>query len=204
MISFIKGHVEEISEQGIILENNGIGYRIGVTPQTIARLPRLHSGEEIKIYTYMHVKEDGIALYGFLSGEEISMFNLLILVSGIGPKVALGILGAMEPQQIMLAIMAEDFAALSKAPGVGKKTAQRIVLELKDRIKGYDAAGISDTAPGQCNVSMGTNEKQDAIDALLALGYSRSESIKAVMETALPGMDSGQVIKSALRKLARG
>ena len=201
MISFIKGRLEEISEQSIILETGGIGYRIQVSPQTIARIPR--SDNEIKLHTYMHVKEDGIALYGFLNGEEINMFNLLILVSGIGPKVALGILGAMEPQQVMLAIIAEDFAALSKAPGVGKKTAQRIVLELKDRIKGREATDLSDAVIGQRSVSMGTNEKQDAIDALLALGYSRGESVKVVMETALPGMNAEQVIKSSLRKLAR-
>jgi len=200
MISYIKGMLEEISEQSIILETGGIGYRVHVSPQTIARIPR--SGDKIKLHTYMHVKEDGIALYGFLSGEEINMFNLLILVSGIGPKVALGILAIMEPHQVMLAIISEDFAALSNAPGVGKKTAQRIVLELKDRVKGLGAAGIPDTVTGQKSVSMGTNEKQDAIEALLALGYSRGESVKAVMETALPDMNTKQIIKSALRKLA--
>ena len=202
MISFIKGRLEEISLQSIVLEAGGIGYRVQVSPQTIARLPRLT--DEIKIYTYMHVKEDGIALYGFLSGEEIDMFNLLILVSGIGPKVALGVLGVMEPQQVMLAITAEDFALLSKVPGVGKKTAQRIVLELKDRIQGRDGLDISGADLSSRGVSMGTNEKQDAIDALLALGYSRSESVKVIMETALPGMSAEQIIKSALRKLAKG
>ena len=202
MISFIKGRLYEVSEQSVVLETGGIGYRVQVSPQTIARLPR--SGDEIKIHIYMHVKEDGIALYGFLSVEEIDMFNLLILVSGIGPKVALGVLGVMEPQQVMLAIVAEDIAVLSKAPGVGKKTAQRIVLDLRDRIKGRDVVGISDTLGGQRRVSMGTNEKQDAIDALISLGYSRGESVKAVMETALPGMNAEQVIKSALRKLAKG
>ena len=216
MISFIKGRLEEISEQSIVLETGGIGYRVQASPQTISRLPGLHgravrgaseqpgSNEEIKIHTYMHVKEDGITLYGFLSGEEIDIFNLLILVSGIGPKVALGILGAMEPQQIMLAIISEDFAALSKAPGIGKKTAQRIVLELKDRIKSHDAIEMSDAADSHRSMSMGTNEKQDAIDALLTLGYSRSESVKVVLETALPGMNTEQIIKSSLRKLAKG
>ena len=216
MISFIKGRLEEVSEQSIVLETGGIGYRMQVSPQTIGRLPGLYKravsgandqpgfSEEIKVYTYMHVKEDGITLYGFLSGEEINIFNLLILVSGIGPKVALGILGAMDPQQIMLAILSEDFVSLSKAPGVGKKTAQRIVLELKDRIKGREAADLSDAVDGRRNVSMGTNEKQDAIDALLALGYSRSESVKVVMETALSDMNAQQIIKSAIRKLAKG
>jgi len=202
MISFIKGRLDEISEQSMVLETCGIGYRVHVSPQTIARLPR--SEGEIKIHTYMHVKEDGIVLYGFLTGEEINIFNLLILVSGVGPKVALGILGVMEPQQIMLAIISEDVAALSKAPGVGKKTAQRIILELKDRIKGRDVSDMSDSVNGQRSISMSTNEKQDAIDALLALGYSRGESVKAVMETALPGMNAEQIIKFSLRKLAKG
>jgi len=202
MISFVKGRLEEVSEQSVVLETAGVGYRIIASPQTIARIPR--SGGDIKIHTYMHVKEDGISLYGFLSGEEIYMFNLLILVSGIGPKVAQGILGVMEPQQVMHAIITEDFAALSKAPGVGKKTAQRVVLELKDRIKGRDVTDISGSLLAQQGVIMGSNEKQDAIDALLALGYGRGESVKVVMETALPGMGAEQLIKLALRKLARG
>jgi len=200
MISFIKGRLEQISEHGIVLENYGIGYFVYVSPQTIARLSK--TTDEIKIYTYMHVKEDGIALYGFLSSEEIDIFNLLIMVSGIGPKVALGVLGAMEPRQVTLAIVTEDFTALSKAPGVGKKTAQRIVLELKDRIKGHEVINMSDRVGSTQGVFMGTSEKQDAIEGLIALGYSRGESVKAVMETALPEMSTEQIIKSALRKLS--
>ena len=200
MISFIKGHVDEVSETAVVLENNGIGYRVQVSPQTIARLPG--RDVEVKLHTYMQMTDAGVALYGFLDGEEISIFNLLILVSGVGPKVALGVLGVMEPRQIILAIITEDFATLSKAPGVGKKTAQRIVLELKDRLKTHDAV-MTDTVEGRRNIEMSSNEKQDAIDALLALGYSRGEGVKAVMETALPGMDSGSIIKSALRKLAK-
>ncbi|MCL2707839.1 MAG: Holliday junction branch migration protein RuvA, partial [Defluviitaleaceae bacterium] len=127
MIAHIKGTVEHVAELSAVIEVNGVGYRTLMSATTAARLPA--RGTEVKIYTYMQVREDGVSLYGFLTPEEVSMFTLLISVSGIGPKAASSMLSVLTPQQTMLAIVADDAAALSKAPGVGKKTAQRIILE---------------------------------------------------------------------------
>jgi Holliday junction DNA helicase RuvA len=153
----------------------------------------------------MQVKEDGISLFGFLTQEEVRLFLMLISVSGIGPKMASAILSALSPQQLVLAIVTDDTAALSKAPGVGKKTAQRIALELRDKMK-TDGASYADGAglpAGSFAAFTQSDGKQDALDALLALGYSRSEALKAVMECATEGMKTEQIIKEALRKLAR-
>jgi Holliday junction DNA helicase RuvA len=186
-----------MTENAVVVECGGIGYQIAVSAATLGKI----SGQrEIKIYTYMHVQENGISLYGFLSNEEIDMFYKLISVSGLGPKSALGMLSAITPSQIMLAIVTDDIAALSKAPGVGKKTAQRMILELKDKVKTEDAvAGMAATTQESLKLSSGA--KQDAIDALIALGYSRSEGVRAVMEVAVEGLTTEQIIKNALRKL---
>jgi Holliday junction DNA helicase RuvA len=196
LIAYVKGTLEEISDNAVIIDCHGLGYQVFVSPATIAKLPS--RGAELKLFTYMQVKEDSQSLHGFLSQEEVRMFILLISVSGIGPKVAASMLANMNPSQIMMAIVADDAVALSKAPGVGKKTAQRITLELRDKIKkehsweNTEADYSSFTAAG---------EKQDAMDALTALGYGRSEGMKAVMEVAREDMTTEQIIKSALRKL---
>ena len=193
MIAYIKGTVDHTSDQTVVIENQGIGYTISAAAATIGRLPR--NGEEVQIHTYMQVKEDGMSLFGFLSQEELQLFRLLISISGIGPKVGMSILGIMSPSQIMAAIVNQDAVAFSKVPGVGKKTAQRITLELQDKIKttvqdGYDGS-----------VTLASSEKQDAIDALLSLGYGRSESMKAVLAVATEDMSTEQIIKLALKNL---
>ena len=197
MISYIKGTVEQMTDSSVVIECGGIGYQILVSVATLAKL----SGKaHVKVYTYMQVREDGITLYGFLDHEEIQMFHRLITVNGLGPKIAMGMLGAVTPSQIMLAIVTDDVNALSKAPGIGKKTAQRIILDLKDKIKTEDAvAGMAVSPQESLRVSSG--EKQDAIDALIALGYGRSDAVKAVMEVAVEGLSAEQIIKNALRKL---
>jgi len=197
MIAYIKGTVEQLSDQHAILENQGIGYIINASPTTLSRLPR--KGSEAQLYTYMQVREDDISLYGFLSQEEISLFRLLISISGIGSKVATAILGIMSPDQIITAIASQDSVAFSKVPGVGKKTAQRITLELQDKIKTlHHSAGVDSIIEFDAGSS---SEKQDAIDALLALGYGRSESVRAVLAVALEDMSAEQIIRLALKKL---
>ena len=193
MIAYIKGRVAQLTEQHAVLENQGIGYIINASPATLSRLPR--RGEEATLHTYMQVKEDDMSLFGFLAEEELSLFRQLISISGIGPKVAMAILAAMTPQQVTTAIAAGDPLPFSKVPGVGKKTAQRITLELTDKIKlsASDAPTTYEAAP----------EKQDAIDALIALGYEKSESLRAVLEVAEIGMAAQQIIKLALKKVAR-
>lgn len=197
MISFINGKIDMVLENSVIVDNNGIGYQIHMSNLTISKLPQ--KGETVKLYTYMNVKEDNISLYGFISMEEIRAFNMIISVSGIGPKSALGILATITPHHLMLAIITEDVTVLSKAPGIGKKTAQRLILELKDKIKTKDALQNEVTS---INTTNNINaDKQDAIDALVVLGYSYNEALKTILEIADEGASLEDIIKVALKKL---
>ena len=200
MISYIKGTLERRAESYIILETGGIGYCIFVSPATLAKLPQM--GEEAKVYTYFSVKEDGMSLYGFSSIEEQEMFHKLLLVSGVGPKGALGFLSMLKPSEIVMAILSDDVKTLSKAPGVGRKTAQRVILELKDKFKTEEAFAESD-GDGQCfmETAVGGDAKFEAIDAMTALGYSRSEAAKAVNGVAAEGMSTEDILKAALKKM---
>jgi len=202
MIAYIKGPIAYATDQLVVVDANGVGYLIHISASTLSRLPP--RGAEVQIFTYMQSNENGQSLHGFLTQEEVRLFTLLISVSGIGPKVASQILSTLSPSQVIIAIVADDAAALSKAPGVGKKTAQRVLLELRDKIKTTESessSGIEQTFTG-----MGTDkrsEKQDAMDALLALGYGRTEAMQAVLEAAEEDMTADQIIRIALKKLAR-
>lgn len=200
MIAYVKGELAFVYENSVVVDVGGLGWLVNVAPATIARLPA--RGTDVQIFTYFQSGESGQSLHGFLTQEEVRLFTLLISVSGIGPKVASAVLGAMSPQQIILAIVAEDAVALSKAPGVGKKTAQRIVLELRDKIKTdspFEERAVFSSAPqGK------TSTKQDATDALLALGYGRAEAVQAVLEVADDDMTADAIIKLALKKLVKG
>ena len=202
MISYIKGTITFIYENRIVIENNGIGYNVWISENTRTKLTV--NDKIIKIFTYMNVKEDNIDLFGFLSMEELDIFNKLISVSGVGPKSALSLLSSMEPSKITLAIITDDITALSKGQGIGKKTAQRIILELKDKI---DAFEYSNNFVGSSDINISNiknidSEKQDAIDALLSLGFGRSEVIKAVTEIDNATSSSSEIIKIALKKLS--
>ena len=194
MIAYIKGALTVVNPQSVVLECGGLGLLAHVSPATISRLPP--KGQEACLHTHFLVKEDGWALYGFLSTEELQYFQILIGISGVGPKVASAILSVLSPEQIVSAVLHEDAAAFSKAPGVGKKMAQRIALELQGKI---DATGSS-TQVTQALAAAST-EKQEALEALLALGYGRSEGLKAMLEVAAEGMQTQEIIKLALRKL---
>lgn|GEM_PF-16370 len=199
LIAYVKGELAFVDDRSVVVDVGGVGYLVNVSPATVSRLPS--RGSDVQIFTYFQSGESGQALHGFLTQEEVRLFTLLISVSGIGPKVASAILGAMSPQQIILAIVAEDAVALSKAPGVGKKTAQRVMLELKDKIKSATGEESSYSSTSIVNTSSGA--KQDAIDALLALGYGRAESVQAVLEVAVDDeMSADVIIKLALKKLA--
>ena len=202
MIAYVKGVLAIVDEQSVVVDVNGVGYLINVSPATIGRLPT--RGSEIQLFTYLQITESGQFLHGFLTQEEVRMFTLLISISGIGPKVAVGILGALNPQEIIMAIVAEDAVQLSRAPGVGKKTAERLVLELRDKIKTTDAWEKSGgLAAQQKGASTQSSEKQDAMDALLALGYGRAEAMQAMLEVAEDDMTADAIIRLALKKLAR-
>lgn len=201
MIGYVKGILEEIEEDCMIVDVNGLGIRI-LTGGALAS-QMLALGSEVKIYTYTYVKEDAFQLYGFISKDELALFKKLITVSGIGPKGAASILSAFSAEDLRYAIYAGDIKTISKAPGIGKKTAERLVLELKDKVElDYQA----DTLLGQlADESVGStepNNRKDAIEALTALGYSSMDAAKAVKQ-ADPNadMDVEDILKAALKYL---
>ena len=179
MFSYFKGSLEEINVDFVVVENNGIGYKIFVPASVINSFPA--RGSEIKLFTYLHVKDDGLSLYGFLDKDSLELFRQLLGVSGVGPKGALGILSVLSPNDLRTAVLSQDAKAISKSPGLGTKTAQKIIIDLKDKVSIDDIVPVDDmpVADGALNVS---GAKNDAIEALTALGYSVKEAKSAVMK----------------------
>lgn len=182
MIGYIKGRLEEVMDGAIIVDNNGIGYEILVPASVIGSLPS--KGNEVKIYTYMNVREDLLQLFGFMTRDDLEVFKMLITVSGIGPKGALGILGVMSADDVRFAVMSEDAKTISKAPGIGAKTARKLIIELKDKLNFKDVIeGALDRGESAAANNSSSADKQiisDAVEALTALGYSASDAMKAV------------------------
>lgn len=201
MIAYIKGTLESISTDHIVIECGGIGYEILTYTSVLENLPSLH--EEVKIITYMDVKEDDMRLFGFLTETEKSLFKQLISVSGVGPKGALSILNVLGPDNLVAAIISGDSKAISKANGIGAKTAQKVVLELRDRVSTEGTIFDNDSVNGNTSSALNNgsvNEAHnDAIEALVALGYSRSEALKAVKKT--DAAKTEEIIKQALKFL---
>ena len=202
MISFIKGELSEILGSSIIVDTGGVGYEINVPLTVLSELPRI--GEEVKIYTYFKVSEDAMSLYGFSSQKDKEMFEQLIGVSGIGPKGALAILSTLSPDDLRMAIMAGDDKAIAKAPGIGAKTAQRVIIDLKDKIGIEDIMGVGKTskanAAGASAVMTGVIA--DAVSALSVLGYSQTEAMKAVRSIEINDDTTvEEVIKIALQRM---
>ena len=203
MISYIRGSLEEKREDSVVVEAGNIGYQIFIPSSLLGELPGL--GEEVKIYTYFSVREDGMSLFGFLSKQDLEMFRRLIGVNGVGPKSALGILSALKPDVLRLAVLSGDAKAIAKAPGVGAKTAQRIILDLKDRVKAEDILFADAGAEKSQETDLSGMEKagKEAVEALTALGYSASEAQTAVKKvTVTENMTSEDVLKGALKHLA--
>lgn len=184
----------------IVVEAGQVGLGIHVPVSVLEVLPALF--EDVKIYTYMQVREDDLSLYGFLNRQDLEMFKQLISVNGIGPKAALGILSALRPEDLRLAIITGDVKALSRAPGVGQKTAQRIILDLKDKVSVEDIlTGVSGETDQALPVTGGA--AREAVEALVALGYSSFEASKAVKQVeAADDMDAEAVLKASLKFLA--
>jgi len=202
MYSYIKGILVEVTTDGIVIDNQGIGYAILVPGQVFDYLPSV--GEELKIYTYHYVREDIIALYGFLTREDVNIFKMLIGVSGIGPKGALAILSVMSTDDLRFAILGDDAKAIATAPGVGAKTAQRLIIELKDKMSLEDAFEqklVNQTEKAAKNPKTGV--KNEAILALTSLGYSQSEALKVLSNIEIKE-DSlvEDVLKDALKQMA--
>lgn len=196
MISYIKGELTEILEDSIVVETAGIGYNIMVPASLFRELPGV--GHTVKIYTHFQVKEDSVSLYGFFGREDVRIFRMLIGVSGIGPKGALGILSVLTPDDLRFAVLAEDTAAIAKAPGIGKKTAQKCIIELKDKLSLEEAVQIK-LSHNQTEAGAGAADdpRDEAIQALVALGYSASEAMRAVKSAE--GETVEDLIKSALK-----
>lgn len=202
MISYVKGPLAEKYEDSVVVEAGGIGYRVFVPSSVLEKLPK--TGETVKIYTYFSVREDSFSLFGFLSRQDLDMFRQLIGVNGVGPKSALGILSALTPDALRLAVISGDAKAISKAPGVGSKTAQRIILDLKDKVKAEDILyGVDESYSAPAEVSGVGEVGKEAVEALVALGYSASEATGAVRKvTITETMTAEDVLKASLRHLA--
>ena len=172
MISYVSGIVEYVDTEKVIVDNHGIGISVFMTNDDLSVIGE---GEEIKIHTYFNVKEDAMQLYGFLNRENLEMFKLLLTVNKVGPKIALGILSTCPGDMLKMSIVSGDSKTIASSPGVGAKTAERIVLELKDKI---EIEGVEDFVPE--NGSADSSLSNDVVDALVELGYSKSEAISAV------------------------
>lgn len=201
MISFIRGKVADMTENSVILEAGNIGYEIFMTGSAMGK--SLHMGQEVKIHTYFHIREDAMQLYGFLSKDDLQMFKLLLGVNGIGPKAALGVLSGITADELRFAVLSDDVKTISKAPGIGKKTAQKLILELKDKLKLEDAFELK-LAHQQEAVALGEETGddgyQEAVEALVALGYSNTDALRAVRKvTDVDPNDVEAILKAALK-----
>lgn len=201
MISYIKGELTEVFEDTVVVETNGIGYNIRVPGSVLDRLPSV--GSSVRIYTYLYVKEDAMNLFGFLNRDDLSVFKLLLNVSGIGPKGALAILSTIGPDDLRFAVLSEDVKTISSAPGIGAKTAKRLIIELKDKLK---LAEVFETALANKEKASSENDvllaRNEAVEALVALGYASAQAMKAVQQVEnAKEKDSEQILKEALKKL---
>ncbi|MEA5092534.1 Holliday junction ATP-dependent DNA helicase RuvA [bioreactor metagenome] len=198
MIGFIKGNVDYLANDHCIVDNNGIGYRIFMP---FGQLSLLKVGQEVKAFTYLAVRDDALLLYGFLTRDYYSLFLQLISVSGVGPKVALGMLSAAKPDEFYLAIQSRDLKFLTKLPGIGKKTAERLLLELKDKIGSTDGDDLDFV--DSTGTLTGT-VVDDAMAALVTLGYTNSEIIPVIKQIQNRyTMKSEEIIRQALKLMAR-
>lgn len=199
MISFIRGELVEVLEDTVVVDNNGMGYNVKVPMSVLAEMPGI--GEQIKLFTYMYVREDAMNLYGFLSRDDLNIFKMMLGVSGIGPKGALAILSTMTSNELRFAVISDDAKAISKAPGVGLKTAQKLIIEIKGRISMPDFAGDT-TSLLPVAEEVGNDARAEAIAALTALGYSNSEAVLAVKKVEFTeDMDAEAVLKASLKHL---
>ncbi len=200
MIAFVRGTAVDMTENSVIVEAGGIGYEIYMTGTDLSQI---HMGEEVKIHTYFNVREDTMQLYGFRSKDDLQMFKLLLGVNGVGPKAAVGVLAGITADELRFAILSDDVKTLSKAPGIGKKTAQKLILELKDKMKLEDAFELK-LAHEQEKAVAGLGEisdgRQEAVEALVALGYSSTDALRAVRKvTDVAPDDVEGLLKAALK-----
>ena len=197
MIAYLKGIIDIKRQDYVVIDVHGVGYKIFMPEGAIQNL---EVDSEAKIYTFMRVREDDVSLYGFLNVEELAMFELLISVGGIGAKSAVGILSNIAPSKFALAVITDDVATLKKLPGIGAKTAQRIILELKDKIKTQEATEQENEIKQKTEVS---DSAKDAIEALQVLGYTRREVEEAISKIGESNLTTEEIIKQGLKYLGR-
>lgn len=207
MIAYIRGRLEYVDlEEGMaVLETGGIGYQILLSGRDLELLPS--AGEEVRLYTYLQVRDDAFVLYGFFTREDRKLFGQLLGVSGIGPKGALGILSGLSADDLRFAVLADDAKTIAKAPGIGLKTAKKLILELRDKLsleEAFEARLAGEKAREGTEPSAGlTAARNEAVEALTALGYSSSEALKAVRQVeASDGMDVEEILKAALKYMS--
>lgn len=203
MIEFVRGELAAVEADKAVVDVDGIGFGVFMSGQALGMLPSV--GEQVKIYTYLNVKEDAMQLYGFLTRDDLEIFRLLIGVSGIGPKGALGILTGLTPDELRFAVMSKDVKAISAAPGIGKKTAEKLILELKDKLRIEDVLdGVVSNSTTLGSASGGSGEVAgEAVQALVALGYGSTEALQAVKKIEIKeDMEVEEVLKAALKYVA--
>lgn len=200
MFAYISGILEDLDIDNAVIDVQGMGFNVKISTDTASRLPGI--GEMVKLYTYTLVREDAFSLYGFLSRNELNIFKQCITVNGIGPKGALAILSTLDADSLRFAIMSGDTKAIAKAPGIGAKTAERLILDLKDKIKIDDTLINKEIKLYGTQISTNDPQQKEAVDALVALGYGQSEAMKAVSAIENIGeLDSGAILKAALKHL---
>jgi len=202
MIAYIKGRIAEILEDRVILEAGAMGYNIFM-PMASAEAV-LRKGDEVKLHTYLNVREDAMQLFGFLTRDDLNTFKLLLGVNGIGPKAALGVLSGLTADELRFAVLADDVKTISRAPGIGKKTAQKLILELKDKMDLQEAYELKTehVREVQGNGSELSDARKEAVEALTALGYSGADALRAVKKVDMtPEMDVETLLKAALKNL---
>ena len=203
MIAFVNGIVDDYTEDSVILDVNGIGYEVKISADTASALPSV--GERMKLYTYTYVREDAFCLYGFLTRDDLEIFKKLITVSGIGPKGGLAVLSVMSADDLRFAILSGDAKMIATAPGIGKKTAERVILDLRDKISMEDTMihrQMTEQDMGQNAAGEDNRIRTEAVEALTALGYSAQEALQAVKKVTLTDdMDVEAVLKAALKNM---
>lgn len=199
MIGFVQGKVDAISEDNVVIDTGGIGYNIRISAKTAQELPGI--GQEVRLYTYTSVREDGISLFGFLSRDSLDIFKKIITVNGIGPKGGLAVLSVMSADELKFAIISGNAQAITKAPGIGKKTAERVILDLKDKISVEDTQ-IQKEIAAYTGLPQTGKAQNEAVEALTALGYSASDALHAVRQIEhAEEMDVEVILKLALKNM---
>ena len=201
MISHLRGELTYVRENKVEIDTGALGFEVQVPMTVIDRLPGI--GSPIELFTYMNVKEDEMSLFGFPDRDSLDMFKLLITVSGIGPKGALGILSSMTPSDIRFAVLSQDVKAISKAPGIGSKTAQRLIIELKDKVSLSDGLEHMNDDVRPVGNASDSSEKSEAIIALTVLGYSNTDAVRAVSGIDTAGKTTEEILKEALKRIGR-